>query len=199
LTALLSSLEDSEVVGQATNGVEAISLADRFRPDLVLVDFSMEGTGGLSVIEEFKRRLPDTRLVVLSVHDSKDYILSVFRAGVDGYCLEDSGFEELIEVIRSVLAGKRHFCSALSDKILRHLRSGKRSKADLLTHREEQIMKLVAAGYKNEEIAHSLFISDKTVGKHKSNIIKKFGCRGSSDLVAFAMQNSSTEKKTTVQ
>jgi DNA-binding NarL/FixJ family response regulator len=186
-------------VGQATNGVEAISLADRFRPDLVLVDFSMDGTSGLSAIEEIKRRLPETRLVVLTVHDSKDDIRSVFRAGADGYCLEDSGFGELIEVIRSVLAGKRHFCSALSDKILRHLRSGKRSKADLLTNREEQIMKLVAAGYKNEEIARSLFISDKTVGKHKSNIMKKFGCRSSADLVAFAMQNSSTEKKPTSQ
>jgi len=195
LGALLRPVQEMMLVGQVMDSREAVRMAERKRPDLVLFDLSREGASGLPAIEEIKRRFSDTKCVVLNIQDSRDLVQGAFRVGADGYCLEESGFEELLEVLRWVLAGKRHFCSGISRRILSDLRLGKGTRNEVLTHREKEILRLLGERYKNKEIARSLSISSKTVGKHKSNIMKKLGCRNGVQLVSYAMQNALTEEK----
>ena len=189
LRSLLTGMEGMKAVGEAKDGPEAVQLVEHLRPDLVLMGLSVPGASGLSATKEIKKRFPETKILVLTAFDSEDYIRAAFKAGADGYCLKDSSLQELIGAIESVLAGKVYFSPAISAKILNgYLRPHKPSKLNLLTRREKEILRLLGEGHKNEEIAVLLSISDKTVMKHKSNIMRKLDCHTASDLAAFAIQ-----------
>jgi two-component system response regulator NreC len=189
LISLLKDM-DIETVGEAEDGIKALQLVERLRPDLVLMGLSFPGMGGVSATREIKKRFPETKILVLSSLDSEEHIRTAFKAGADGYCLEDSSVQELVSAIGAVLAGKVYFGSSISDRILNgYLRSHRPSKLDRLTGREKEILKLLGGGCRNEEIARLLSISDKTVAKHKSNIMRKLDCHTVSDLAAFAPHN----------
>jgi DNA-binding NarL/FixJ family response regulator len=165
------------------------------RPDLVLMDLSMPRLSGFSALSEIKRRFPETKVLVLTIHDSEDYIFEAFHAGADGYCLKDSSFDELDRAIRCVLSGKPFFSTAISNRILEGYLSGgqasrgENSQLQCLSQREKEILKLVGENYRNREIAELLFISEKTVEKHRSNIMRKLDCHTSSALTAFSIQS----------
>ena len=193
LKALLSSSDDLEVVGEAEDGLNAVQCVEKFTPELLLLDLSMPKMSGISVIKEIKSQSAETKILVLTVHESEEYILEVFKSGADGYCLKDASHSELLVAIKSVLSGKRFISPWISGKVLdgylddrEKLKTG--SSWDSLTQREREILKLVGEGYKNKEIADYLCISAKTVEKHRSNIMEKLDLHTASALTAYAIK-----------
>ena len=193
LKALLISSDDLEVVGEAEDGLNAVQCVEKFTPELLLLDLSMPKMSGISVIKEIKSQSAETKILVLTVHESEEYILEVFKSGADGYCLKDASHSELLVAIKSVLSGKRFISPGISGKVLdgylddsETLKSS--SSWDSLTQREREILKLVGEGYKNKEIADYLCISAKTVEKHRSNIMEKLDLHTASALTAYAIK-----------
>ena len=194
LKALLSVDPDIEVVGEAEDGRMAIKYADMYSPDLVLMDLSMPKTGGLEAIREIKRTQPIIKILVLTVHDSEEYVQAALQAGADGYVLKDADRQELLSAIKHVLNGKRYLSPGISEKIIEgYLSSGggtlkTKTAWDGLTHREKEILKLIAEGYQNKNIADYLCISLKTVEKHRANLMKKLDIHNTAHLTAYAME-----------
>lgn len=193
LTALLSSQPDLEVVGEAQDGLEAIRAAEQLLPDLVLMDLSMPKMNGMEAIREIKRRCPDTRILVLTVHRTEEYVLSTFRAGADGYVLKDATSDELEMAIRHVAGGSSYLSPQISGRVIAGYLAGKETEPtqsvwDSLTQREREVLKLVAEGHKNREIAEYLCISPKTVERHRANLMKKLDLHSASELTAYALK-----------
>ena len=191
LRSLLSTNPELEVVGEAADGREAIQLIEKLNPHLVLMDLSMPRTDGLNATREAKRRFPQTRILALTVHNDEEHILAAFSTGADGYALKDSTRGELMVAIKNVLSGKYYICPGISKQIIGGYLQGRKGSKDLspwmsLTPRERQILKLVAEGYKAKEIGDYLFISPKTVQKHRSNLMIKLDIRTTAGLVALA-------------
>jgi DNA-binding NarL/FixJ family response regulator len=193
LARFLSERNDTEVVAEAENGLEALRCVEEFRPDLVLLDLSMPKMDGLSVLRKIKRRSPETRVLVLTMHDSRDYISEALQAGAEGYCLkEDLGSQELSTAIQSVLSGKNYLSPGISEDAthtyIQTMKAQKSRSRDFVTQREKEIIKLIGEGYKNKEIADFLGISVKTVEKHRSNIMRKLHVHTASALTAIAIE-----------
>jgi two-component system response regulator NreC len=167
LKSLLSSDPELVVVGEAADGREAVGLVVRLVPDIVLMDLSMPRMDGMEAIRNIKKQCPDTKILVLTVHKNEEYILATFQAGVDGYALKYVSHTELVAAIKTVLRGEPYLSPAVSQVVLEGYLEGKNtvrpvSSCDLLTAREREILKLIAEGYKNREIAEMLCISVKT-------------------------------------
>ena len=193
LKSLLNTTEDLEVIGEAADGREAIRFVENCHPELLLLDISMPKMNGISVIQELKSRIPEVKILVLTIHESDDYILESFRSGGDGYCVKDANSSELLTAIRSVLDGKRYLSPSISHMVLTGFLDDRKkvklySSWDMITQRERDILKLVGEGYKNKEIANYLCISQKTVEKHRSNIMRKLNVHTSSALTAIAIE-----------
>ncbi len=199
LISLLAGSDDIKVVGEAEDGLEAIRRVDQVHPDLVLLDLSMPRMDGLSAIKEIKTRSPKTKILALTIHESEDFILEAFKSGADGYCLKDASSSELLMAIKSVLSGKRYLSPGISDKVLEGYIEGRKTLKtstswDTITQREREILKLVGEGYKNKEIADFLYISTKTVEKHRSNIMRKLDIHTASGLTALAIEKGLVTK-----
>jgi DNA-binding NarL/FixJ family response regulator len=193
LRALLSSQEDLEVVGEAGDGREAIRQVEELSPDLILMDLSMPKMNGLEAIREIRRRVPETRILALTVHKAEEFILEVLQSGADGYIPKDASSNELMMAIKSVLLGKRYLSPSVSDFVIEGYLESKRTSElttpwDKLTKREREILKLIAEGHKNKEIADYLCISVKTVEKHRANLMKKLDLHSAAALTAYAME-----------
>jgi DNA-binding NarL/FixJ family response regulator len=193
LRALLLQDPDTEIVGEADNGRDAIRTIPSLTPNLVLMDLSMSGMNGLEAMIDIKRRNPEVRVLVITVHKTEEYILASLRAGADGYMLKDASHDELRVAIRSVLSGKTYLSPDISGKVINgYLGSGKdgalTSKWDTLTHREREVLKLVAEGHPNKYIAGYLSLSIKTVEKHRSNLMKKLDLHNASTITAYAIE-----------
>jgi len=193
LRALLSLDPNLEVVGEVEDGREAIRLTERLEPDLVLMDLSMPRMSGMDAIREIKKRCPETKVIVLTVHKTEEYILASLDAGAEGYVLKDASHAELSMCIHHVIKGKRYLSPDVSDKVINGYLDGKKtvkpgSVWDTLTQREREILKLIAEGYKNREIADYLCISIKTVEKHRANLMGKLDLHSASALTAFAIE-----------
>jgi DNA-binding NarL/FixJ family response regulator len=193
LCALLSAEDDLEVVGQVDNGRDALHLAASLKPELVLMDLSMPRTNGTEAIRHIKKRYPEIRIIALTVHKADEYIHAALTAGADGYLLKDDCLSELLTAIRSVLGGKLYVSPSVADKVVTGYLGPKdapnaRGSWEALTHREREVIKLVAEGYKNREIAEYLSISPKTVEKHRANLMRKLNLRSAADLTAYAIE-----------
>jgi DNA-binding NarL/FixJ family response regulator len=194
LRALLLQDESLEIVGEADNGRDAIRAIGTLRPHLVLMDLSMPGMNGIEAITDIKRRYPETRVLVLTIHKTDEYIHESLRAGADGYILKDATHDELRVAIRSVLNGKIYLSPDISSNVISgYLGSNKAegkvaSPWDMLTHREREVLKLVAEGHPNKYIAEYLCLSIKTVEKHRSNLMKKLDLHNASTLTAYAIE-----------
>lgn len=199
LRALLSTDPQFDVVGEAGDGRAAIRRCDELAPDLVLMDLSMPRMHGFDAIKEIKRQSPEIKIIVLTVHKTDEYILATLQAGADGYVLKDATQSELVMAIRNVLAGKRYLSPGISDRVIQGYLEGKEtiktsSAWDTLTRREREILKLIAEGYKNKEVADHLFISLKTVEKHRANLMKKLDLHNAAELTVFAMEKGLVER-----
>jgi DNA-binding NarL/FixJ family response regulator len=200
LRALLSAEPDFEVVGEAEDGQEAIRMVEKLSPNLILMDLSMPRMNGLDAIREIKKKSDGTKILVLTVHKTDEYILATLQAGADGYILKDSTHAELGMAIRTVLGGKFYLSPGISEKIIEgYLAGNKPSKSsttpwEALTARERGILKLIAEGYKNKDIAEYLCISVKTVEKHRANLMQKLDLHSVSALTALAIEKGLVTK-----
>src|SRR3972149_4174551 len=192
LRSLLSSNPIFEIVGEAEDGREAIRCVEKFKPDLILTDLSMPRMNGMEAIKEIKKESPATKVLVLTVHKAEEYILATFRAGADGYILKDSTHSELVMAVKKVLDGKRYISPEISEKVIEGYLEGKkilksRTSWETLTQREREILKLIAEGYRNKQIADDLCISVKTVEKHRANLMEKLDLHSIQALTTFAI------------
>ena len=193
LRMLLSTNPNFEIVAEAEDGREAVRCVSKFKPNLVLTDLSMPRMNGMEAIKEIRRESPDTKILVLTVHRAEEYILATFRAGADGYILKDSTHSELLMAVKKVLGGKHYISPEISEKVIEGYLEGKktlkpRTSWETLTQREREILKLIAEGYKNKEIADDLCISVKTVEKHRANLMEKLDLHSVQALTAFAIE-----------
>jgi DNA-binding NarL/FixJ family response regulator len=194
LRALLLQDPDLEIVGEADNGRDAVRAMSALAPDLVLMDLSMPGLGGIEAIIEIRRRSIETRIIVLTIHKSDEYIHAALHAGANGYVLKDATHDELRGAIRTVLSGKTYLSPDVSSRMIATYLSGADARVvvrpwDTLTHREREILKLVAEGRANRQIAEYLNLSVKTVEKHRSNLMRKLDLHNVAMLTTFAIEN----------
>lgn len=193
LRALLTQDPDIEIVGEADNGRDAIQAVGALAPHLVLMDISMPGMNGIEALRDIKRRNPETRVLMLTIHKTDEYIHESLSAGANGYILKDATHDELRVAIRSVLNGKTYLSPDISGKVINgYLGAGNSSAPcsawDSLTHREREVLKLVAEGHPNKYIADYFSLSVKTVEKHRSNLMKKLDLHNAAMLTAYAIE-----------
>jgi two-component system response regulator NreC len=193
LRSLLSSSPDFEIAGEAEDGRMAIQCVEKYKPDLILMDLSMPRMNGMDAIREIKKRFAETKILVLTVHKTEEYILATLKAGADGYILKDSTHTELVSAVKNVLGGKHYISPGISEKVIKGYLEGRKtlktkSSWETLTQREREILKLIAEGYKNKEIADDLCISVKTVEKHRANLMEKLNLHNVQALTAFAIE-----------
>jgi DNA-binding NarL/FixJ family response regulator len=193
LRALLSLDPALEIVGEADNGRDAVRAVGTLLPDIILTDISMPGMNGIEAIRDIKKRLPRTKVIVITVHKTEEYIHEALQAGADGYILKDATHDELRIAIRSVLNGKTYLSPDISAKVINgFLGSAKGvdtvSPWHQLTHREREVLKLVAEGRQNRFIAEFLSLSVKTVERHRSNLMRKLDLHNAAGLTAYAIE-----------
>ncbi len=197
LKALLSQHPELEIVGEARDGLEAVRVISDLKPDLALMDLSMPKMNGIDAIREVRRCCPATKILVLTVHKNEEYVIASLKAGANGYLLKESTHQELLQAVTHVLDGRPYLSPGISDTIITGYLASRRgevtSPLDMLSQREKEVLKLVAEGYKNKEIAEYLFISIKTVEKHRDNIMKKLDLHSSSALTTFAIEHGIVE------
>jgi len=201
LKSMLANRDGIQIVGEAEDGLQAVKRIRQIKPDLVLLDLSMPKMGGISVMKEVKRELPDTLILALTIHESDQYILEAFEAGADGYCIKDASRQELMLAVDSVLEGKTYISPGISDQVMEGYLVGqqemkKNSRWDTTTQREREVLKLLAEGHTNKEIGEFLTISVKTVEKHRANLIDKLDLHNVAQLTAFAIEKGLVESKT---
>ncbi|MGM0403871.1 MAG: response regulator [Thermodesulfobacteriota bacterium] len=200
LKAMLMAREDLEVVAEAPDGLAAIEVVKKHKPDLLLLDLSMPRLSGISVVKEVKRLFPETIVLALTIHESDQYVLEAFESGVNGYCIKDASREELLVAINSVLCGKTYISPGIADNVMEGYLKGRkrlkdRSDWDTVTPREREVLKLIAEGYANKEIGELLNISVKTVEKHRANIMAKLKVHSASALTSYAIAQGIVNKR----
>jgi DNA-binding NarL/FixJ family response regulator len=192
LRALLASEPEFEVVGEFGDGRDAVARVAALEPDLVLTDLSMPRMNGLEAIREIRRRVPGAKMLALTVHKAEEYVRAALQAGAHGYLLKESSHAELLKAARQVLGGRIYISPELAGRILDGSGNGsppeRRTRWETLTGREREILKLIAEGNKNKDIARDLFISLKTVEKHRSNLMQKLGIHNAQALTALAIE-----------
>ena len=193
LKSLLARHSGFEVIGEAGNGSKGLKKAKKLRPDLVIMDISLPDQSGIEVTSKIRSLLPETRVIVLSMHTKIDYIAEAFRQGATGYVVKESATEKLMECLEIVSKGEYFIDSYLSHKVVKSLmeldeRERKITDAgyNTLTPREQQVMRLIAEGRSTKQIAERLFISPKTVENHRSNIMGKLELHSTMELVRYA-------------
>lgn len=193
IASFLQMSEECEVVGEASDGAEAIESVKKKKPDIVLMDISMPGLGGLEATIEIRKIAPDVKVLVLTQYEDTVYIRRFFKAGASGYLLKKAVGEDLLTAIRAVRAGKVYvhpsIASDVVDGYLGILKGEAQEDAyDLLTDREKQVLKLIAEGHTHKEAADVLNISVKTVIAHQTNISEKLKIHSRAGLIKFAIQ-----------
>jgi DNA-binding NarL/FixJ family response regulator len=193
LRVLLSQDAELEVVGESDNGRDAIKLAVKLMPHLILTDLNMPGMNGIEAIRAIKMLVPESKVLVLTVHRTDEYIHESLKAGADGYILKDATHAELSTAIHSILNGKTYLSPDISERVINgYLNPDKASGAacawDTLTLREREVLKLIAEGHPNRYIAEYLCLSVKTIEKHRSNLMKKLDLHNASTLTSYAIE-----------
>lgn len=193
LRALLSADPNFDIVGEAEDGRKAVRCVEKLEPNLLLMDLSMPRMSGMDAVSEIKKRFPKTKIIALTVHKTEEYLLTTLQAGADGYVLKDATHDELVMAIHNVMAGKRYLSPGISGKVIEGYLEGKEDSLSVsswqtLSQREREVLKLIAEGYKNKEIAEDLCISLKTVEKHRANLMKKLDLHNAAGLTVYAVK-----------
>jgi two-component system, NarL family, response regulator NreC len=192
LKALLESEQNFQLVGEAGDGLEAVRLAIRLKPDVLVTDVMMPGLNGLEVTRQVTKSLPQTRVIILSMYTDDSYVLEALKNGATGYVLKDSQATDLVEAIREVAAGNRYLSPPLSERELelyaQRIELVPADAYELLTTREREVLHLVAEGRTSAEIAQQLFISPRTAEGHRANLMRKLGIQNNAELVRYALK-----------
>lgn len=193
LRGLLERNEGFRVVGEASSGEEFLSLLEQesFAADIVFMDFSMPGLDGAQTTERALARRPDLRIITLSMFGEESYYSRMVEAGARGFLLKDSDIGDVLEAIAAVMGGGSYFSPRLLSSLTgrMHAREHDELSDDQLSSREREILVAVCRGLSNQEIADELFISKRTVDKHRANILEKTGCKNTASLVVYAIRN----------
>lgn len=188
---LVNAQPDMQVVGEAADGYAAIAKTRELRPDLLVMDISMPELNGLKATEKLRREFPDLKILTLTRHTDDGYLQQLIKAGVNGYVLKQSAPTELISAIRTVTSGRSYVDSELTHKILggyARVNGPLRGEGTMqVSERESEVLRLIAWGYSNKEIAARLDLSVKTVEAHKSNAMRKLNMRSRIDIVRYAI------------
>ncbi|MED0657028.1 response regulator transcription factor [Anoxybacillus ayderensis] len=186
---LLEGFSDVEVVGEASNGCDAITLALKHRPDVILLDLSMPtGLDGFTTAKTIMDELEDVKIIVLTMHDEEIYVQKAIQYNIHGYLLKNSQTNDLHEALQAVYHGKRFYRTHIPEERLEKMFAKKEPKSPL-TNREREIVRLTFLGYTNNQIANKLKISPKTVENHKTNIMQKLGIKEKHELIQYALKN----------
>ena len=190
LSAMLGREEDFDVVGQATDGLEALDLTGRLDPHVVLMDLKMPRMDGVEAIRQIKQRFPATQVLVLTTFDSDDYIFQGIEAGARGYLLKDAPREELFRAVRAVARGESLLQPTVAARLVNRFAelSRRSSPEETLSERELEVLRSMARGAANKEIATELVISESTVKTHVTNIFQKLGASDRTQAVTLALQ-----------
>jgi DNA-binding NarL/FixJ family response regulator len=197
LKTVLNAQPDFEVVAEATDGDEAVEQALSEDIHLAILDISMPRKTGLQAAREISRRRPEVRILILSMHDNEQYLFEAIKVGASGYVLKSSVDRDLVEACRAAMRGEPFLypggVRALMRDYVERARAGEIGRGEVLTPREEEIVKLVAEAHTNEEIGEMLFISKKTVERHRANILEKLGMRDRVELTRYAIRRGLVE------
>ncbi len=186
---ILSQQSDMEIVGEAGNGREAVELAEKLQPDVVVMDVAMPELNGIEATRRVLVSAPRTRVLALSMHKDSAYVREVLRAGARGYLLKDSVDHDLVTAVRAVARGDGYLSPGVSDSVLTDYRRHVTDPLDLLTAREREVLQHIAEGKTNKEIATLLKLSVYTVDAHRSRIMEKLNLHSTGELVRFAVRN----------
>lgn len=196
LKMLLTSYSDFEVVAEASSGEEFLGLMDAAQPDVVFMDYSMGGMNGAETTERALERMPELKVISLTMFGDNAYYSRMASSGAKGFLLKDSEFDEVVEAVSTVCDGGTYFSALLLESISQSLRSVEGlpiDEHDMLSDREVEILVGICQGLSTQEIADRLFISKRTVDKHRANILEKSGCKNTASLVVYAIKNGLVE------
>lgn len=193
LRGLLEHSTDHTVVAEAASGEEFLGMLQGLEADLVFMDFSMPGMDGAETTERALERRPDLRIITLSMFGEESYYTRMVKAGACGFLLKDSGIDEVIEAIDQVMTEGSYFSPQLLLSITRRMHLEATTLEDPLSEREKEILIAICRGLSNQEIADELFISKRTVDKHRANILEKTGCKNTAALVVYAIRTGIVE------
>jgi DNA-binding NarL/FixJ family response regulator len=192
LRLVLAAHPDISVVGEAADGHEALHLVEMLHPHVVVMDIAMPNLNGLEATRQIKRRFPDVKVVILTMHENQAYFLQIVKAGATACVLKRSLGRELVDAIEAAAHGENYFSPTIATKVIedyrRLLSRGDADPGDVLTEREREILQLIAEGQTNREIADLLTLSIKTVQAHRANLMEKLGAHDRTDLVKYAIQ-----------
>jgi two-component system, NarL family, response regulator NreC len=198
LKMMLNAQPDMEVVGEAQDGRQAIQEAQRLQPDIVLMDITMPDMNGIEATKQIKRNHPTARVLILTMHEHDEYVFQALRAGASGYMLKEAADTDLISALHVVQSGQFYLSPAAQSVMvgdyLQRVRTGEEKDSySSLTEREREILKLVAEGHTNNQIAERLVISPKTVDTHRTHIMDKLNLHSRAELVKYAMRRGLLE------
>lgn len=194
---ILDAESDMEVTAEASDGASAVELARDTSPDLVILDVSMPRMTGLQAAREIRRRRPEARILMLSMHDNEQYFFSALQAGACGYVLKSAADEDLVAACRAAMRDEPFLYGGVARALVRdfldRMKRGERVPRTVLTEREDEVVKLIAEGNSSKEIAAKLLISVKTVERHRSNVLAKLGMRDRTELTRYAIRSGLIE------
>lgn len=196
MSALLRRYSEFEVVGQASDGRQALEMAEQLRPDIVILDVGMPNLNGIDAARQLLSSQPNVKIMALSTHSDGSVVAKMIRAGAAGYMLKESAFDELIEGLSALMKGKTFLCKKISRVVFSEyvglVTNPKAFKGDSLTKREREVLQLVAEGNTTKEIAEQLNLSTKTIDSHREHIMEKLGIRNIAGLTKYAIREGLT-------
>jgi DNA-binding NarL/FixJ family response regulator len=191
LKMLLDRQADIEVVAEAEDGIEALAKAVATKPDVAILDVAMPRMTGLQATHEIKKQVPETQVLILSMHDDERYLYEALRAGASGYVLKAAAGEDLLDAVRAAARGEPFLTPSAQQALIRDFLE--RGEQPELTPREQEVVKLIAEAHTNKEIAGILHLSEKTVESHRANVLQKLGMRDRVELVRYAIRHGLVE------
>jgi DNA-binding NarL/FixJ family response regulator len=188
IRSLLEDMQDVSVVGEAADGETAIALARELRPDLVLMDIAMQGVTGLEAAARIRQELPQSKVLILSMHATEDYVLRALKSGASGYLVKDAATEELEIAIQAMRDGNIYLSPKISKAVVSGYVGGGAGGVAVLTARQSEILRMIAQGLATKEIAYHLGLSAKTVETHRAQIMERLGIHDVAGLVRYAIR-----------
>jgi two-component system, NarL family, response regulator NreC len=192
LRSLLETEAGLSIVGEAGDGLEAVRLVEKLQPNVLVVDMMMPGLNGIEVTRQVSKRVPVTRVILLSMHATEAYVLEALKAGAQGYVLKGSDAADLLTAITEVMAGRRYLSGPLSDRAMEaYIEKARETVIDpyeTLTAREREVLQLVAESHSNPEMAALLSISPRTAETHRAHVMHKLGLQNQTDVIRYCLQ-----------
>lgn len=192
LRNIIEQRSNMHIVGEASDGREAIKICSKLLPDVVIMDVAMPGLNGIEAARQIHKNFPEIKIIGLSMHSTKQFIQGMFKAGGFGYLLKDGDADELITAITTVMENKRYLSKDINQEFLTLLKQGENLQKAELSAREKEVLQLIAEGKSSKEIGEILFLSPKTVDVHRNNIMKKIELYTIPELTKYAIQEGLT-------